>query len=122
MSVSLYYTARRKQPITLQEQNRCNEIAEQYDQKYPFGELYEGFCIYDLEKDQSESEEDVILSGATKLPPDVDAEACMDILGWWLECLEEIVAVLTGAQWEVNLDDLSFEWSEEEHGFIPVAN
>lgn len=39
MSVSLYYTARREQPITSQEQNSCNEIAERYDRQYPFGEL-----------------------------------------------------------------------------------
>ena len=50
MSVSLYYTARRPQSITLQEQKSCDEIAERYDKQYPFGELYEGFCIYDLTK------------------------------------------------------------------------
>lgn len=119
MSVSLYYTAKRKQPITLQEQNKCNEIADRYDQQYPFGELYEGFCIYDLEKDRIGYEDDVILEGATKLPPDVDWELYMEIMDWWLECLEEMVDVLTGAEWDVNLDDMDFEWSEEKHSFIP---
>ena len=47
MSVSLYYTAKRPHPITHQEQNSCSEIAERYDKQYPFGELYEDFCIYD---------------------------------------------------------------------------
>ena len=45
MSVSIYYTARRSQPITPQEQHICHEIAKRYDEQYPFGELYEGFCI-----------------------------------------------------------------------------
>lgn len=119
MSVSLYYTARREQPITLQEQKRCDEIAGHYDEKYPFGELYEGFCIYDLEKDTSGREDDVILDGSTKLPSNVDEELCLNILEWWLKCLGEIAGVLNGAQWDVHLDDMSFEWSEEENGFIP---
>ena len=119
MSVSLYYTARRTQPITLQEQSSCDKIAERYDKQYPFGELYEGFCIYDLGKSRSKEEEDVILSGSTKLPSDVDVELCMEIVVWWLKCLEEIVDVLVGAQWKVHLDDMDFAWSEEEHGFVP---
>ena len=119
MSVSLYYTARRAQPITLQEKSSCDEIAERYDKEYPYGELYEGFCIYDLEKDRSGYEDDVILDGSTKLPTDVDGELCLKIADWWLKCLEEIVDVLKGAQWDVHLDDMNFEWSEEEHGFIP---
>lgn len=119
MSVSLYYTATRKQPITQQEQTRCNEIADHYDKQYPYGELYEGFCIYNLQKDNSGTPDDVILDGSTKLPPNVDEELFMNILQYWLSCLEEIVDVLTDAQWHVHLDDLDLQWSEEEHSFIP---
>ena len=117
MSVSLYYTARRPQPITLQEQNRCDEIAKCYDEQYPFGELYEGFCIYDLKNFRDEN--DIILDGSTKLPSDVDEELCLNILDWWLKCLQEIVDVLIGAQWNVHLDDMNFKWSKEEHCFFP---
>lgn len=114
MSVSLYYTARRPQPITPQEQSACEEITARYDAEYPFGELYEGFCIYD----PAGNEEDIILDGATKLPSDVDPELCFEIADWWLDCVNEIVSVLTGAQWHVNLDDMDLEWSEEERCFI----
>lgn len=119
MSVSLYYTARRPQSITLQEQRSCDEIAERYDKQYPFGELYEGFCIYDLTKSGDGYEEDVILDGSTKLPADVDGELVLNIVDWWLKCLEEIAGVLVGAQWDVHLDDMDFKWSEEEQGFVP---
>ena len=119
MSVSLYYTAKREQPIILQEQNRCNEIADRYDQQYPFGDLYEGFCIYNLDKDRKGYEDDVILDGSTKLPTDVEGELYLKIVDWWLKCLEELVDVLPGAEWNVHLDDMDFEWSEEEHSFIP---
>lgn len=119
MSVSLYYTATREQPITQQEQNRCNEIADYYDKQYPYGELYEGFYIYDLGKSKSGNPDNIILDGSTKLPSNDDEELCMNVLQYWLKCLEEIVGVLTGAQWHVHLDDLEFEWSEEEQGFTP---
>lgn len=116
MSVSLYYTARRPRPITLQEQKACEEIAKRYDTEYPYGELYEGFCIYDMEKDRQESEKDVIFSGATKLPP--DGEQVFEILNWWLECLSEITDTLPGAQWHVNVDDTVLEWGEEDRGAL----
>lgn len=119
MSVSLYYTARRAQPITSQEQSSCDKIADHYDKQYPFGELYEGFCIYDLETFKDEDDKDIILDGSTKLPTDVDEELYFNIIDWWLKCLEELVDVLIGAQWDVHLDDMNFKWSEEEHSFIP---
>ncbi len=117
MSVSLYYTARRSTPITQQERNRCDGIAERYDRQYPFGELYEGFCIYDWET--GKEEKDVILDGATKLPPDVEMEFCMRILDWWLECLTELTDLLGDAQWKVHLDDMDSMWSAEKHCFLP---
>ena len=40
-----------------------------------------------------------------------------DIVDWWLKCLEEMVDVLAGAQWNVHLDDMELKWSEKEHSF-----
>lgn len=119
MSVSLYYTAKRSQPLTMQEQIHCNDIANRYDREYPFGELYEGFCIYDSQTLQDENENDIILDGSTKLPPDENIEIFLDIVSWWLKCLEELVDVLEGAEWNVHLDDMDFEWSDEKHCFYP---
>lgn len=59
------------------------------------------------------------MDGATKLPTDVEGDLILQILDWWLKCLEEIADVLIGAQWNVHLDDMNFIWSEEEHGFVP---
>lgn len=113
MSVSLYYIAKRLQPITPHEQIACEKIAERYDTQYPFGELYEGFCIYNLEKFPltSEDEKNVIFAGATKLPPDIsDNELLGNIIDWWLKCLHEITEILPNAQWNVHIDDVSIEW------------
>lgn len=88
-------------------------IAERYDSQYPFGELYEGFCIYDLEQApyETDDESNVILAGATSLPPIFDMELLQNIINWWLKCHSEITDVLHGAQWEVSIDDNPIEWS-----------
>ncbi|MDE6364913.1 MAG: hypothetical protein K2O40_04100 [Lachnospiraceae bacterium] len=122
MGVSLYYTANRSTPATPQEQRLCDEIAQRYDEQYPYGDLYEGFCIYDWESCQDDQEDvNVILQGATKLPID-DLELFQDVLGWWLDCLAELKGVLPDAQWDVSLDDVNFEWSEEKHCFLPQGD
>lgn len=114
MSVSLYYTAKRDYPMTEQEQTACEKIAERYDTEYPFGELWEGFCIYDLQKSPYVGEENVIFAGATALPPSDDEEDVYRVLDWWMQCLLEIADVLQGVTWNVHLDDASIileEWS-----------
>lgn len=122
MSVSLYYEARRSQPITPQEQGICDEIAKRYDAEYPYGELYEGFCIYDLDAFRDESEKDVIFSGATKLPPADDETFLFNVINWWLKCLGEITDHLPGAQWHVNIDDADLPWEEDDHFLFPTEN
>ena len=113
MSVSLYYTAHRYYPMTEQEQTSCNKIAERYDAEYPFGELYEGFCIYDLDKSPYEGNENVIFAGATKLPLSEERLHTYNVLIWWLECLHEIADVLQGAEWDVHLDDQPIAWDKD---------
>lgn len=114
MSVSLYYEARRPQPVTPQEKTICEEIAARYDATYPYGELYEGFCIYDWESFDDEYDKDVIFAGATKLPLDDGADFMQDVTGWWLKCLDEITDHLPGAHWHVHIDDVDIPWGEDK--------
>lgn len=120
MSVSLYYEARRTQPVTFREKAACEEIAGRYDAQYPYGEMYEGFCIYDWNRDCDEWEKDVIFSGATALPYCDDINFILRVANWWLKCLGEITDALPGARWHVHIDDGDIPWSEEEHGLLPV--
>ena len=39
MSVSLYYTAKREYPISEQEKNACQRVAEHYILEYPLGDI-----------------------------------------------------------------------------------
>jgi len=102
MSVSLYYTAKREQPISKQEQESCKKIAERYITEYSLGDMYEGFCIYDFAKP---SEENVIFEGATKLPIDESENHMLQVLNYWADCLQEIINILPHAQWDINIDD-----------------
>ena len=122
MSISLYYQAKREQPLTLKETSTCREIIKQYDTQYPFGELYEGFCVYDLDSFRNKSEKDVIFSGATKLPTveQGDIQTLFDIIGYWVKCLNEITKALPGAVWEVNLDDMEMIWDYNEGWRFPT--
>lgn len=120
MSVSLYYTARRTQPVTPREKAICEEIAGRYDAQYPYGEMYEGFCIYDWERTLDEWEKDVIFSGATALPYSDNINSVFRVANWWLKCLGEITDALPGAQWHVHIDDSDISWSEGEHYLFPI--
>lgn len=103
MSVSLYYTAKRDRPISEQEQAACQNIVDQYIAEYPLGEMYEPFCVYDLD---GTSEAGVIFQGATKLPLDEGQEHFIDVHDYWTECLQKIIHLLPGAQWHIHIDDL----------------
>ena len=120
MSVSLYYEARRKNPITPEEKAVCEEIAKRYDEQYPFGRLYEGFVIYDLEECSDENEKDVIFSGATKLPPTGNERFFYDVGNHWIKCLYEITKALPGAEWNVHVDDVKLRWDDEVRQRFPT--
>jgi len=102
MSVSLYYTAKREQPISKQEQEACQKVVERYIAEYSLGDMYEGFCVYDLDRPL---ETDVIFDGSTKLPLDEGEEHLMKVLDYWADCLQEIINILLGAQWHIHVDD-----------------
>lgn len=103
MSVSLYYTAKRENPISRQEQEACQKVVKHYIAEYPLGEMYEGFCVYDLTR---VSEENVIFEGATKLPIDEGEDHFAEVHDYWSNCLQEIIGLLPGAQWHIHIDDV----------------
>ena len=101
-SVSLYYMAKRNNPISKQEQEACRKVAERYIAEYPWGDMDDGFCIYDLNET---SEENVIFEGATKLPVNRGKARFIKVHDYWSDCLQEIIYLLPGAQWYIRIDD-----------------
>ena len=102
MSVSLYYTAKRDYPISKQEQEACQKVVEHYITEYPLGDIYESFCVYDLNEP---SEENVIFEGATKLPFNKGKDHFIKVHDYWANCLQEIIYLLPDAQWDIHIDD-----------------
>lgn len=102
MSVSLYYTAKREHSISEQEKDAYQKVVDRYIAEYPLGDIYEGFCVYDLEED---AEAYVIFDGSTKLPLNEGEEHCIQVLDYWVDCLQEIIDLLPGAQWNIHVDD-----------------
>lgn len=100
MSVSLYYTAKRDYPISKQEQEAYQKVVEGYITKFPLKDMYESFCVYDLDET---SEENVIFEGATKLP--LDQGDIAKVYDYWEACLQEIIYLLPDAQWYIHVDD-----------------
>jgi len=102
MSVSLYYTAKRERPISKQEQELCQKIAERYITEYPLGDMYESFCIYDFTEPSGEN---IIFEGSTKLPLDEGEGHTLQVLDYWADCLQKIIDILPNAQWDIHIDD-----------------
>ncbi len=103
MSISLYYTAKRELLISKQEQDACQKVVEDYITKYPLGDMYESFCVYDQ---ISPIEENVIFEGATKLPVDEGEDHFLEVLDYWSDCLQKIINLLPCAQWYIHIDDV----------------
>ncbi|MGP9830382.1 hypothetical protein [Psychrobacter sp. AOP1-A1-60] len=106
MGVSLYYTAERTTLLTEHEQEDITLIIDKYNDSFEHAEDAESFDLYAY--DDSESE--VILAGATKMPASVDVEVLMYSINHWLQCLTEIRLVVADAEWHVHLDDNDAVW------------
>ena len=110
MGVSIYYTAERTSLLTEQEQEHITLIIDKYNDTFEYAEEAESFDLYAY--DDSESE--VILAGATKMPSSADIEDLMYSIDHWLQCLTEIRLAVAEAEWHVHLDDSDAVWVDDK--------
>jgi hypothetical protein len=111
MSISIYYEARRAQPLTAAEQAAANGVAERYsvdDQIEKHMATGEGLNweSFDLNLNPAPG---VILSGATKLP-DISDEASFQGVEHWCACLAELRRAVQSAEWSVVVEDAPLHW------------
>jgi hypothetical protein len=125
MSISIYYTAHRDQPLSTEERAAVDAFIAKYaieDQLEEFfrtgeGFNWESFCVYDA---ADPTEPGVIFEGAMKLP-DNSEDALWQGLQHWCNLLSEIRRAVPDAEWEVNVDDQDIPWNEETQLYEPSA-
>jgi hypothetical protein len=124
MSVSLYYTAHRAEPLTASERETItalvreaivDEEARRHGQgkRRPSGE---SFCVYDP---TDPSEPTIVFEGATKLPGH-GAGAMWTALQHWAALLSRIRRAVPRAVWHVSVDDHDLVWDEVAQAYDPT--
>lgn len=109
MGISLYYSVKRKTPLTVQENEIIEKIITKYSDAFEFKDFGEDFCVYKYDI----SEPDIIFSGATKLPMTEEVNDMFSACLHWAECLTEIRKSVPNSTWHVNLDDIDLLWDED---------
>jgi hypothetical protein len=117
MSTSIYYIARRGQPLTEEEQQAIDNLIKEYSVEKEISEYlesgkgfnWESFCVYDPE---NPTESDIIFEGSTKLP-DNSKEAMWEGVQHWSLLLSAIRCALPDAKWHVHVDDHDLTWDEQ---------
>lgn len=123
MSISIYYIARREEPLSPVEQAALGRICASYsirDEVERYGQTRQGhngedFCIYNRD---NPTEPGIIFEGAKKLP-DNSGDALWELLQRWCKLLSEVRRAVLGADWHVHVDDHDILWDEEAQEYDP---
>ncbi|MFB7917963.1 hypothetical protein [Streptomyces sp. NPDC056061] len=113
MSVSVYYSARRSEPLTGPETAAIERVVTARTASFPYDDE-ESLHLYDADGDDQDDE---ILAGSTKLPSDPDR--WMPAIAHVLDSVTELRRAVADAQWHVHLDDVDVPWDETEGYTLP---
>lgn len=108
MSVSIYYSARRAQPLTGAEAATVERVVAARAQSFPYDDE-EGLYLYDVDGQ--------IVTGSTKLPTDPDR--WLPVIIHVLDSVTELRRAVGDAQWHVHTDDVDVPWDETEGYALP---
>ncbi|SFY36188.1 hypothetical protein OH786_15460 [Streptomyces atratus] len=112
MSVSLYYSARRAQPLTDAESAAVERVVAARARSFPYDDE-ESLYLYGGDDD----EDDQILAGSTKLPS--DPGRWIPVMVHVLDSVTELRRTVGGAEWHVHMDDVDVPWDESEGYALP---
>lgn len=123
MGTSIYYTAKRVNPLTPVERTTIGALMQRFSVGDRFaqhgptgvGPNGEDFCVYDPDQP---TERGVIFEGATRLS-DSSPDAMWEDIRHWSTALTEIRRVLPDADWRVHVDGRDIPWNEERWEYDP---
>lgn len=109
MSTSLYYSAVRSEPLTVDEKTEVDRLVTVHNDGFPFD--YEVLYLYPSDIPNT------LLSGSTKISN--DPTEIVPSLVYWFGALTELRRAVPGAAWDVALDDTPAEWDDESGYSLP---
>ncbi|MFF1647282.1 hypothetical protein [Streptomyces sp. NPDC058240] len=111
MSVSVYYSARRAEPLTGAESAAIERVVAARTESFPYDDE-ESLYLYEAGGDDQDDE---IVAGSTKLPS--DPGRWLPVTAHVLDSVTELRRAVGGAEWHVHLDDVDVPWDEGE-GYV----
>ncbi|MBM9618118.1 hypothetical protein [Streptomyces zhihengii] len=112
MSVSLYYSARRRAPLTAAERAAVADVEAAHRASFPYEEEESLHLYADDADDPGE-----LLDGSTKMP--MHPGRLLPVVAAVLDSVTALRRALPDAEWRVHLDDLDVEWDETEGYSLP---
>ena len=106
MGVSIYYSATRENPLTVDEKNTLDKFINKLNQQFPYKDEAEILNFYDTPS------EEYIVEGSTKLTLD-DEVILMSSIGYWLDALSQLTLSLPTAKWDVSIEDTPANWVDD---------
>lgn len=128
MALSIYYTARRKAPLSSSEIAAVEEVVRRHsvnDQIEQFLSLgtglnWETFDFATNVEPRRFLKKGVVFSGATQLP-DNQEDASWIGIQHWCRCLSEIRLAVPGCEWTVQVEDHEIPWDAAANAYDPTC-
>lgn len=128
MSISIYYQARRKSPLSQAEAEHVAAIAEKFSVDSKIEELLRTGGGLNWESFDSRTnvspgglfKRGVVFAGATKLPDNTE-NATWEGVQHWCACLSEIRCALPQCDWHVTVEDHIIQWCSSTSSYNPAS-
>ena len=127
MSISIYYTARRKASLRPNEISAVTEIARRHSVDEQIKQLlatgkglnWESFHFAVNSEPSGFFKNGVVFSGSTKLPDNQEDATWLGVQHW-CKCLSEIRTALSGCDWHVAVEDHALQWDPAVSAYDPA--
>ncbi len=128
MSISIYYKAQRKTPLSQSESERVSAIAGRYSVDSKIEEFirtgvglnWESFDFKLNVVAGGFFKKGIVFEGATKLPDNTE-NASWEGVQHWCACLSEIRKELPACDWYVAVEDHAIPWRSSTASYDPTS-